>query len=356
MLFVMAGGGTGGHVVPSLAVAKELKRRGHDALFIGTHRGMEATLVPRAGFEIDWIDIGGLQRVGLLQTLKTGSQLPVSVWRSLRILSERKVRGVFSMGGYVAGPVMLAAILRGTPIIAMEPNAIPGLVARRLSRFVQYALLGFSEAQSYFPPGRSELCGLPVRTEFFDITWPPPDPPLTVLITGGSRGSRSLNQAARESWPLWKASGLPVRIILQSGAAQAEELAKEFAETGLDGEVTAFIHNMPAMYAAAQVVVSRSGAGAVNELAAAGRPALLVPFPFAADDHQRHNAEAMVREGAARMVLDAELNGQRLFEEVSSLLGAPETLSKMSAAAKRLARPGAAERAVDLLEKAAAVR
>jgi UDP-N-acetylglucosamine--N-acetylmuramyl-(pentapeptide) pyrophosphoryl-undecaprenol N-acetylglucosamine transferase len=350
MLFAMAGGGTGGHVVPALAVAAELRKQGHDSLFIGTRQGLEARLVPEAGFEIEWIDIGGLNRVGLSQKVRTLGQLGAAVLRSRELLRDRRVAAVFSMGGYVAGPVMIASVTRRLPLAVMEPNAIPGMAARQMSRFVDRALVNFEEARRYFPAGRSERCGLPVREEFFRLSWNPPGDVFRVLITGGSRGARSLNRATRDSWPLFAQSKAAVSLTLQCGAGdQADTLAREFETTGLPGHVTPFIADMPAAYAHADLVVSRSGAGALSELAAAGKPSVLVPFPFAADDHQRHNAEAMQRAGAARMVLDESFTGKALFDTVCELRGRVAELESMSRAAKSLARPGAAARAAEVM-------
>lgn len=345
----MAGGGTGGHVIPSLAVAAELRRAGQEAVFVGTRRGMEATIVPRAGYEIEWIEIGGLQRVGWKQTARTLWQLPASVWRSRGVLRRRRAAAVFSMGGYVAAPVMAAAALGGVPMVVMEPNALPGLVTRKMGGRVKRALLSFEEARRYFPEGVTEITGLPVREEFFALAEREPGAALSVLVTGGSRGSKALNRAARESWALFRQGGTAVRFVLQSGAEEYEALSREFNETRLDGAVTAFIHDMPGAYAEADVVVSRSGAGAVSELAAAGKPSILVPFPFAADDHQRHNAEAMARAGAARVFAEGEWTGARLYETVSELSARREELRKMGRAARRLARPGAARRAAEIL-------
>jgi UDP-N-acetylglucosamine--N-acetylmuramyl-(pentapeptide) pyrophosphoryl-undecaprenol N-acetylglucosamine transferase len=346
----MAGGGTGGHVVPALAVAAELRKRGHESVFIGTRQGLEARLVPDAGFEIEWIDIGGLNRVGLSQKIRTLGQLGSAVLRSREILRERRAAAVFSMGGYVAGPVMIASVTRRLPLAVMEPNAIPGMAARQMSRFVDRALVNFEEARSYFPQGKSERCGLPVREEFFRLSWTPPGDTFHVLLTGGSRGARTLNRAARESWPLFAQSGAPIELTLQCGAGdQADQLVREFENTGLPGRVAPFIADMPAAYARADLVVSRSGAGALSELAAAGKPSLLVPFPFAADDHQRHNAEAMRRAGAARMALDEGFNGRMLFETVRELRGRVSELESMSRAARSLARPGAASRAAEVM-------
>lgn len=354
--FLMAGGGTGGHVIPSLAVARELLRRGHQSVFIGTRQGMEARLAPAAGFPIEWIEIGGLKRVGPRQTIRTLFQLPASALRARKIAKDRNAAGVFSMGGYVAGPVMLAARWLGLPTILMEPNAMPGLTNRRMGKFADRALISFKEAQPYFPAGRCEMTGLPVREEFFRIPEKPLEEMVTVLITGGSRGSRTLNLAARAMWPLLARAGANMRLIHQCGKDSFAELADEFKATGLAGEVREFIDDMPAVFAAADLVVCRSGAGAVAELAAAGRPSILVPYPFAADQHQLRNAEAMRNSGAARLVTDAEMSGERLLQEILSLTKDAATLRKMGAAARAHARPDAARRAADLLVELAVRR
>src|SRR5262249_22508139 len=190
--FVMAGGGTGGHVLPLLAVAEELRRRGHEVLFIGTKKGIEAQLAPSRGFPIRYIDIGGLKRVGLAKTLQTLLQLPPSALRAGARMSARPA-AVFSMGGYVAGPTVIAALLRGVPVIAMEPNAMPGVTNRWLGRHARKTLLAFPDTAKFFPAGRTEVTGLPVREEFFSIQPRPRSSPLRLLITGGSAGSRTLN-------------------------------------------------------------------------------------------------------------------------------------------------------------------
>lgn len=354
----MAGGGTGGHVVPALAVARELKSRGHRVVFVGTRAGIEAKLVPAAGFEMEWIETGAWQRVGLRQRLKTLWRIPVSLARSWRLLESAGAAAVFSLGGYVAAPVVLAAFLRRVPVVVMEPNALPGLVNRLGGRWVARALLGFETTRAWFPAGRSEVTGVPVREEFFSLPARPADEEktekeLSILITGGSRGSRTLNQAFRQSWPLFRAAGIPVRFHLQCGVDAQADLARDFAATGLAGSVDAFIAAMPAAFAGADLVVGRSGANAVAELAAAGKPAILVPFPFAADDHQKKNAEVLAAAGAARLVEDRDFTGQRLFDEVSRLAADRRLLAAMAAAARPLARPGAAARAARILEEVA---
>lgn len=349
---LMAGGGTGGHVIPALAVARELRSRGHEVFFVGTGRGLESKLVPAEGFELKQIEIGGLNRVGWRQKLATAAQLPGTTLGCLKYV--RQSTAVFSMGGYVAGPPVMAALLSRTPVVVMEPNAIPGFTNRIIGRFVARALVSFPETANYFPKGRTETTGLPVRDEFFRIPVKARGEVLNILITGGSQGSRTLNRAASESWPLFRKAGFPVRIVHQTGAGGHDELLAAFAQAGLDGEVVRFITDMPAAFRAADLIVCRSGAGAVSELAAAGKPAILVPFPFAADDHQTRNAEAMERGGAARLVRDAAMNGEMLFATVAELAGGSGVLERMGEAARQFARPGAARRAAEILEEVSA--
>lgn len=251
---------------------------------------------------------------------------------------------------------MLASVLNSVPLVVMEPNAMAGFANRRVGRYVYRALLGFEAGSRWFPEGRSEVAGLPVRPEFFEIpvkTAPAAGDPLTVLITCGSRGSRTLNRASRESWPLFRAAGSPVRIVHQTGAAEHEALAREFSQCGLEGEVAPFITDMARAFRSADLVVGRAGAGGVAEIAAARMPSLLVPLPFAADDHQRRNAEALVKAGAALMALDAEMTGRRLFDEVEKVRKSPELLDAMRTRVGAFRKPGAAERAADVMEEAA---
>ncbi|HEX7359489.1 MAG TPA: undecaprenyldiphospho-muramoylpentapeptide beta-N-acetylglucosaminyltransferase [Bryobacteraceae bacterium] len=349
--FVLTGGGTGGHVFPALAVARILQERGHKLLFIGTRTGIEARLAAEAGLEMQSITIGQLNRAGIRRQLQTAAQLPFSIWAAWRILGRFRPQAVFSTGGYVAGPVMAAAILARIPLVVMEPNAIPGFSNRKVAKHVYRALLGFEAAARWFPPGKSEVTGLPVRPEFFHLQ-PKRGGPFTVLITGGSRGARRLNSASRESWKFFREREAPVRIVHQTGSAEHDALAKEFQSVGIDGQVVPFIQNMVEAFAQADLVVARSGAGSVNEIAAAGMPSILVPLPFAADDHQRKNAEALAAAGAARIIPDGEMSGERLFREVESLRQNPEELAAMRERVLRFAHPGAAQRATEVLAQA----
>jgi UDP-N-acetylglucosamine--N-acetylmuramyl-(pentapeptide) pyrophosphoryl-undecaprenol N-acetylglucosamine transferase len=349
---VMAGGGTGGHVMPLLAVARELQSDGHHSVFIGTRTGFEAKLVPPAGFPLEFIEIGGLNRVGIARTIRTLLQLPWSVRRTLQLFEKHRPSAVFSLGGYAAGPVVLAALWKHLPLLVMEPNAMPGLTNRQVGRFVTRALLSFPDAARFFPAGKSEITGLPVRPEFFRIAPKPREAKLTILITGGSQGSRTLNEAARGSWSYFREGRIPVRFIHQTGTATHVLLAEKFMESGMEGEVAPFIDDMPAAFARADLVICRSGAGAVAELAAAGKPSILVPFPHAADQHQLRNAEAFQKAGAAVLVLDQEMDGGRLFEEVEKLRARPERLQRMGERARTFAHPDAARRAASALETA----
>ena len=347
---IMAGGGTGGHVIPLLAVARELGLRGHSPVFIGTRSGFEAKLVPRAGFPIEFIEIGGLKRVGALQTVRTLLQLPTSVLKASGLLRSQQAAAVFSLGGYAAGPVVLAALAKRLPLVVMEPNAMPGFTNRKIGRYVTRALLSFPEAARFFPPGRWEITGLPVRPEFFAIPPKAREDKLTILITGGSQGSRALNEAAVGSWRYFREAAFPVRFIHQTGSTAYEGVAKKFAESGMQGEVMPFIDNMPAAFARADLVICRAGAGAMAELAAAGKPSILVPLATAADQHQLRNAEAFARAGAGLLTLDSEMDGGRLFEEAGKLYSQPELLRKMGEQARTFAHPDAARRAAEIVE------
>ncbi len=349
--FLMAGGGTGGHVMPLLAVAERLRARGHAPYFIGTRTGFESRLVPERNFPIEYIEIGGFMGLGLARKLKLIYQLPFAILRCLGSIHKNKPVACFSLGGYAAAPPVVASLLSGLPLIVMEPNAMPGVVNRWMGRFAYRALLSFPQAASFFPARAVEITGLPIREEFFAIEPKPFTGQLTLLITGGSQGSQTLNRAVRELWPLLASSGLNVNLIHQCGKRDEEQIRQEFTQTCLKGSVAAFIPDMPAAYAQADLVLCRSGAGSVSELAAAGRPAILVPFPFAANGHQARNAQAVVEAGAGFMFRDTELTGQVVFNILRDFIFNPASLSAMAEKTKTLRKPGAAARAADILVK-----
>ena len=289
--------------------------------------------------------------MGAAQTLRTFGQLPLSVYQVFGMFERHRPSAIFSMGGYVAGPVVLAGLLRRLPIVVMEPNAMPGFTNRRIGRFVARALLNFTEAARFFPAGRWEVTGVPIRREFFEIVPKPRESVFTILVTGGSQGSRKLNEATCEAWACFRNSPVPVRLMHQTGVHAFETIAAEFAGAGLDGQVMPFIEDMPSAFMNADLIVCRAGASAVAELAAAGKPSILVPFPSAADQHQLRNAQAMERAGAAVLVLDRDMTGLRFFEEVTNLAAHPERLEAMGQSARGFAHRHAAERAAEILEQ-----
>lgn len=345
MRVLIAAGGTGGHVIPALQVARELEQRGHELLFVGTSKGLESRLVPERGFPLELIELGGLNRVGMVQTLATLAQLPLACWRAFRILDRFQPAVVYGVGAYVSGPVLLIAAMKGIPIVVHEANAVPGFANRLLAPLVGRALLAEPAAAAFFSCGRTEITGMPVAEEFFQV--PPKEhrPPYTVLVTGGSRGSARLNRAVKEALPSLAARS-DLRIVHQSGEAELEAMKQAFAEHG-GGEVSPFLRNMPQVMAAADLVVCRAGASTLAELAAAGKAALLVPFPYASDDHQWHNAMARQQAGAARVVRDQELDGPRLLSEIDAMLPG---LAVLEENVRAFARPQATERIADAIE------
>jgi UDP-N-acetylglucosamine--N-acetylmuramyl-(pentapeptide) pyrophosphoryl-undecaprenol N-acetylglucosamine transferase len=347
--FLMAGGGTGGHVIPAIAVAREVAGAGHEVFFVGTDRGVEARLVPAAGFRLEKIRVGGLKNLGVFTKLVNLWRLVTETMVVFSNFAQWKPAAVFSMGGYVAGPPVLAALARGVPVVVMEPNAVPGATNRWIAPWVRRALINFEETRKFFPKDRTELTGLPVRAEFAALPAKAPSAEFTVLITGGSQGSRTLNEAARDSWPMFRQAGAPVRFIHQTGTAMNADLVRDFAASGLAGEVVPFIADMPAAFGQADLIVCRSGAGAVSELAAAGKPSILIPFPFAADDHQTKNADVLERAGAAILSSDKNWTGAKFFEAISALQADPNRLRAMGGAARSLARPDSARRAAEIL-------
>lgn len=348
---LIAGGGTGGHIIPALAVARELvARHGAELLFVGTERGLETRLVPAAGFQLRLIRVGPLNRVSRLTQLKTILRLPESFFESRRLLREFRPGAVLGVGGYASGPVIAAALSMKIPAMVFEPNAIPGMVNRMVGRHVRAAAVNFPAAAKWFR--NCEVSGIPVRPEFFSIGEPPATAP-RLLVFGGSQGARILNvHLPQVMGELLKAvPGLTV--LHQSGLRNLEATEMAYAESGADParwEVKAFIDEMPARFAESHLIVARSGASTVAELAAAGRPALLVPFAAAADAHQLRNAEAMVETGAAAMLEEPELSVPgKLRDTLIDLLSDPGRLAKMGDAARGLAHQGAAERIADRL-------
>ena len=354
MRVILAGGGTGGHVIPALAIAHQLKKQySAELLFIGTARGIENRLVPAAGFELRLVKVGALNRVSLATRWRTLVDLPRSIWEAGRMLQDFDADVVIGVGGYASGPAMAAAIRRGTPTLAFEPNVVPGLANRVFARWVSAAAVHFAETCRYFPNCR--VTGVPVRAAFFQISRRPPGPAPTLLVFGGSQGARAINEAMIESLPGLRERTPSLRIVHQTGERDFERVRAAYVETGISGEVHKFIDDMPAVFARADLLVCRSGASTVAEITAAGKPAIFVPFPHAADDHQNVNARALERAGAAVVVEESKLEAAYLVDTIAALISDPGRLQEMSSAARSLAHPRAVEEIAEMVRELAAV-
>ena len=339
MRAILAGGGTGGHVIPALAIAQQLQKEYKaEILFIGTARGIENRLVPAAGFPLRLVQVGALKNVSLATRLRTFSDLPRSVWESRRIFREFRPDVVIGVGGYASGPGMLAAVLMRIPTLVFEPNFVPGFANRVVARFVSAAAVHFEETGRYFR--RCEVTGVPVREAFFQISGEPATP--TVLVFGGSQGAHAINQVVMESAGEMLARVPGLKIIHQTGERDFDDVQAAYAKLGGAVEAHRFIDDMPGAFAKASLLICRSGASTVAEVTAAGKPAVFVPFPRAADDHQKRNAEALERAGAAVMLEETKLTRETLLATVTSLLADPSRLREMGEAARKLSHPNAA--------------
>jgi len=348
---LFAGGGTGGHVYMAIAIAQQLKMRqpGIDSLFAGTEDGLEARIVPSLGFKLETIKIGGLKKVGALRTIRTLLQLPLSFWSSLGIIRRFSPQVVVGVGGYSSGPVVLAAWLLRIPTLIIEPNVFPGFANRILSRVASRAAVAFEETARWF--GRkAKVTGVPVRSEFFEVPEQgTPRTPPTLLVYGGSRGSQPINELIVEALPFL--SPEQVSIIHQTGPQNYEEVSDRYEEIGFPAEVLPYIDDMPGYFAKADLLLCRAGASTMAEITAAGKPAILIPFPHATDDHQRKNAEALAVRGAAVLVHQKSTDGQQLATAIKDLAGEHKRLISMSTASRKLAKPGATDSIVNLMEE-----
>ena len=348
---LIAGGGTGGHIIPALAVARELVERHHaEVLYVGTARGMETRLVPEAGFNLRLIDVGPLKNVSLLTRLRTLMNLPRAIQACKRLIREFKPTVVLGVGGYASGPAMAAALRLKIPAMAFEPNAMPGLANRLVGKKVQAAAVNFPSAAQWFC--NAEVTGIPVRPEFFALQPPAAGAP-HLLIFGGSQGARLFNNHLPQTIAALLDAVPGLTVLHQSGMRHLDKTLNAYRDSGADPsrwEVRAFLDDMPTCFARAHLVMARSGASTVAELAAAGKPSLLVPFAAAADHHQLRNAEEMVLAGAAQMLneWDLDVPGE-LLGVLRDLLTHPERLAAMAAAARTQAHPVAAERIADRL-------
>jgi UDP-N-acetylglucosamine--N-acetylmuramyl-(pentapeptide) pyrophosphoryl-undecaprenol N-acetylglucosamine transferase len=350
MRIVIAGGGTGGHVIPALAIAQQLKKQfDAEVLFIGTARGIETRLVPQAGFPLELIKVGALKNVSLVTRAKTMFDLPRALWTAGRMLSDYRPDVVIGVGGYASGPAMLAAIRRRIPTLAFEPNVVPGFANRIVARWVSAAAVHFQETCQSFP--HCKVTGVPVRQAFFEI---PENPMLarhpTLLVFGGSQGAHAINEALVESLTGLKLRIPGIHVIHQTGQRDYDSVSAAYQQSGISSEVHKFIDDMPGTFARADLLVCRSGASTVGEITAAGKPAIFVPFPRAADDHQNVNARALERAGAAVVVEESHLEAAYLVDTVVALLNDPQRLKSMSAAANSLAHPNAVQEIAEMVQ------
>lgn len=358
MRVLIAAGGTGGHIYPGIAVAKEILRRNPESevRFVGTARGLENKLVPQAGFELSIIDSAGLKNVGPIARARGLMVLPRSLREARRLIKSFRPDIVLGAGGYVSGPVLLAAAVMKLPTLVMESNALPGWTNRVLARFVDRAAVSFEAALLYFR-GKGVVTGNPVRREFFAIPERKRDATgvrqFSILVFGGSQGAHAINEGMTAALPKLKELRSVLQITHQTGEADFEIVRTAYANAGWGehAKVTKYIDDMVNAFANVDLVICRAGATTTAELIAAGKASVMIPFPFAADDHQRKNAEAMETAGAARMILQQELRGERLAQEIAALVGAPERITTMEQAGRKLARGDAASAVVDMMEE-----
>jgi len=355
MRVLIVAGGTGGHIYPGIAVAKEILRRDKESQvrFVGTARGLENKLVPQAGFELSIIDSAGLKNVGAIARLRGLLVLPKSLIGARNAIRAFRPDIVIGAGGYVSGPVVLTAALLRLPTLVMESNALPGWTNRVLARFVDKAAVSFEAALPFFR-GKAVVTGNPVRAEFFEIPNRGRRPgEFSILVFGGSQGAHAINEAMVAALPLLESLKKELRVTHQTGEADFVRVSSAYADVGWDerASVRKYVDNMVAAFSDVDLIICRAGATTTAELIAAGKASVMIPFPLAADDHQRKNAEALATAGAGRMILQQELSGKRLAEEILGLAQEPERITAMEEAARKLSRGNAAGAVVDLIEE-----
>jgi UDP-N-acetylglucosamine--N-acetylmuramyl-(pentapeptide) pyrophosphoryl-undecaprenol N-acetylglucosamine transferase len=342
---LIAGGGSGGHVVPALAIGRELRdAHGAEVRFVGTARGLETRLVPEAGFPLELIKVGQLKNVSLATRARTLFDLPLGILRCVKLLRSFKPQIVVGVGGYASGPAMLAAILLQIPTLVFEPNAAPGLANRLVGKRANAAAVNFAETAECFHNAR--VTGTPVRPEFFAIEPRAGGGAKRLLVFGASQGARVLNQTMPKIMTRLLAEFPNLTVVHQTGARHGETTVAAYEQEGVGFErvrVTPYLDDMAAQFAAADLILCRSGASSVAEVAAASRAAVLIPFPLAADDHQKKNAAAFVTAGAAELIVEAELTPERLLQVLSDLLADDRRRAEMGQRARTLAHSEAVQ-------------
>lgn len=348
MRVLIAGGGTGGHHYPGIALAQTFQKTELNAriLFVGTAQGMEAKLLPEKGFSFAAISAKGFVGKGVTGRIKSLFLVPVGLMQSISILRDFSPQLVIGIGGYAAGPVLLAAVLLKIKRVILEPNLVPGLANKLVAPWVDLAVIAFEESRAYMKAKRFLRAGVPVRPEIVHAKSTTRPDKKTLLVLGGSQGAQSINRAMVAALPHLEKMKSSLQIVHQTGKRDWEEVQAAYERSGLSARVEPFIHDMAAVYGAADLVVSRAGAGTLSELGAVGKPSILVPYPLATG-HQEKNAAAFVSAGASEMILDRDLDGRKLAERITSLLSDPKRLSEMSEAARRQGHPRSAEEIVE---------
>lgn len=351
---MIAGGGTGGHVLAGVAIADAWKSKyqGARVVFVGAQGGIEERLVPRAGYPLELLTLGSLKRVSLKRRIKTIVQLPLSLLRSAALLINERPRAVVGVGGYASGPLVLMARLIGwiwgAQTAILEQNAVPGFTNRILSRFTHHVLSAFPGIEGQFPRGKFKVTGNPVRKEMKPLASAPRDP-FTVFIFGGSQGALGINSLVLEALPYLEDLKGKLRFIHQTGEKDYDRVAEGHRKAGFQAEVEKFVYDMPKAYSAASLLVCRAGSSTLAEIAAVGRASVLVPFPYAADNHQEKNARLFVDGGAARLLVQFQSKGEDLAKIIRELIENPERIDRMEQASRLFYKPRAALDVVDTL-------
>ncbi len=348
---IISAGGTGGHIYPGVAVAREFLSRdaSGEVLFVGTARGLETTIVPREGFRLETLEAAALKNVSAVKRFLSLVRLPKGFVEALAILRRFRPDVVIGVGGYASGPILLMASLARYPTMVIEPNAMPGFTNRVLARFVRAAAVTFEESLAWFGK-RGVVTGNPVRSDFAGLEKKQRGNSTHLLVFGGSQGSRALNNAMIAALPHLAGAIAAGRLTIthQTGPREYDHVREAYSAAGVDADVRPYIERMVDAFAEADLLLCRAGATTVAEVAVAGKAAIFVPFPQASDDHQRKNAEAFVRAGAGRMLLERDLTGERVASEILDLGSDPVAIDRMEEASRALARTDAAARAVDL--------
>jgi UDP-N-acetylglucosamine--N-acetylmuramyl-(pentapeptide) pyrophosphoryl-undecaprenol N-acetylglucosamine transferase len=354
---LIAGGGTGGHVFPALAIAQEWLSRGNEreVVLVGTQRGIEMKLVPQAGLPLETLRVAGLKGKGGATLLRNLAMLAPAMLDARRVLRKHKPVAAFGVGGYAAGPMLLATWLGRVPNIIFEPNAEPGFTNRVLARISTRIATGY-ELSARDWGKKAVVTGCPVRSEFFSISPRRPGKPFRLLVTGGSQGALPINRVFVDAMDRLAARKNELAIVHQTGQRDYNAVRTAYARREINAEVVPFLTNMAERFAWADVIVCRAGAITAAEIAAAGRAAIFIPFGRATDSHQLRNAQEMTRAGAGRLISEAELTAESLTGEIFSLLNQPQEIEKLSTAARGLARPYAARDIANLIEEAANVQ